>query len=181
MEKAEEKKDATTDDVDEAKQTTLSATQQLLPNFQLQFDDVRAENYLFHPYTGECIFGVDEEGSLTASLDRNKSMWSRPTLYYETVKEMRDEITAQRVARTKAYKSTFAPPRSICTEEAALPIIQNFFRRIISLLRYRNKIFVTYVKNYDSASYLFYFTNLETDASQWHRPVGLGQSAENGE
>ena len=125
--------DLVEDNGEEAKHDTndfaQSETAELLPNFQLQFDDIRNEHYLFHPYTGECIFGVDESGNLTNSLDRNRSNWSRPTLYYSTVNEMRGEITIQREARTKKYKSTFAPPRSIYTEELALPIIQNFFRR----------------------------------------------------
>jgi len=159
--------------------TISEETAELLPNFQLQFDDARNEHYLFHPYTGECIFGVDERGNLVSDLDRNKSMWTRATLFYESVEDMRREITGQRIARAKRYKSTFPPNRSIYTEEVAISILQNFFRRIYGLMRYRQKIFDTYVKNYDAGSYLFYFTNVETGVTSWCRPIGLGQSAEN--
>lgn len=51
-----------------------------------------------------------------------------------------------------------------------------FLTPIPSTLRYKLK--AIYSKHYDPESFLCYFVNELTGATQWHRPVGLGQSAE---
>ena len=157
----------------------MSATP-LFPNYIVQFDNNRGEHYLYNPYSGECIFGVDEHGQLTTSLNRNvNSCWTRPTMYHGSTRLMRDDVTAQRVARDLVYKKSFPPSKSIYDEDVAIRILQTFCRRIRDVAVYRRKIFETYEKHYDESSFLFFFTNLQTNKSIWHRPIGLGQSAEN--
>ena len=100
-------------------------------------------------------------------------------MYHGSTRLMRDDVTAQRVARDLVYKKSFPPSKSIYDEDVAIRILQTFCRRIRDVAVYRRKIFETYEKHYDESSFLFFFTNLQTNKSIWHRPIGLGQSAEN--
>ena len=64
-------------------------------------------------------------------------------------------------------------------EEDACVVIQSFVRQVRDSKKYRDKIRMMFSKYYDEDNFLFFFVNERTGESQWHRPIGLGASAEN--
>ena len=73
----------------------------------------------------------------------------------------------------------FTEGRKYGSEEEACLAIQSFFRKVRDVKRYRDKIRTVFSKHYDEEQFLFFFVNTITGTSQWHRPAGLGGSAEN--
>ncbi|GMI34837.1 hypothetical protein TeGR_g12017 [Tetraparma gracilis] len=152
-----------------------------LPQFRQCYDDVKECAYLFHPRTGEVVYVENDHGD-AAGVSRAFSCWTRPEEAWPgggTNEEFRDDISWGRHTwrMREILLNPPPPPRNYTQEEAAL-CIQSLYRRVRDTAKLRYKLKAIYSKHYDPESFLCYFVNELTGATQWHRPVGLGQSAE---
>ena len=158
-----------------------------LPQFTTCFDEGKQSHYLYHPGTGECIF-IENEWGDASGCDRKYSCWTRPSQPFSSREEMRADVTScRKVEEMHHFLSNEdegeAPrsPKAFKSDEEALVLMQSFFRQVRDKARYRNRIRAVFAKYYDEESFLFFFLNTVTSETQWHRPIGLGNSAENGE
>jgi len=153
----------------------------LLPNFTLEYDDLKASHFVCHPYTGECIYLADDYGDVT-SCNRTFSHWTRPTLYFPdggTAAECRADASHVRHAyQVRRKLLDAAPPLQIQSPDIAAVTIQAFVRSCLSRCATVLVVKQLFEKHYDEGSFLYFFVNKKTNESQWHRPVPLNQSAE---
>ena len=147
-----------------------------LPMFVPCYDEGRAQHFLYHPSTGECIF-IDNDSTDASGAIRTYSCWTRPSEPYSVVGEMRrgeSEVRAVFGMHTRLAEGFAEERRKFESEEEACLAIQSFFRKVRDVKRYRDKIRTVFSKHYDEDQFLFFFVNTITGGSQWHRPAGLG-------
>ena len=156
-----------------------------LPQFILCYDDVKELDYLFHPMTGECVYVHNDHGDASGA-NRAFSFWTRPLESFPgggTTREFRDDVSWNRhVYRMRgvlmADPERDARARKFEDADSAATAIQGLARQAFARAAVRAIIRETFEKRYDEGTFLHYFVNTRTGDTQWHRPVGLGQSAE---
>ena len=121
-----------------------------LPMFVPSYDEVRAQHFLYHLSTGECIF-IDNDSADASGANRLYSCWTRPNDPYVNVRDMRlGEAEVRTVfdmhTRLSEGWMEVAEGRKFASEEDACLAIQSFFRRVRDVQRYRDKIRTVFSK-----------------------------------